>query len=213
MEKQVVGGGRRYAKCLYCGSTDRERLVYLYLKNHTDIFQKMDKKVLHIAPERNLKKVLKLQFDKGYIAADKLAKGYCYARNTIQMDITAIQFPNNTFDLIICNHVLEHIVDDNLAISELYRVLTPNGIAILQSPVSKILKQTYQDFTITTPQKRKKHFGQFDHVRIYGQDYTNRLEKGGFTVTRANISTQYTNNALNPDEDIFVGNKKTSPPQ
>ena len=98
----------------------------------------------------------------------------------IKIDITDIKFQNNTFDCILCSHVLEHILDDNKAIRELYRVLKPNGWAILQVPILR--EKTFEDPNIQTPEERLKYFGQEDHVRIYGLDYKDRLENAGFKV-------------------------------
>ena len=99
-----------------------------------------------------------------------------------QMDLAHIPFPDGTFDAIICNHVLEHIVDDLKAMAELHRVLKPGGWSILQVPISLSLRTTYEDFSIATPKEREEAFGQNDHVRIYGQDYVSRLERAGFKV-------------------------------
>ena len=90
---------------------------------------------------------------------------------------------------------------------ELRRVLKKGGIAILQVPISKNSAETFEDFTITDAEERKVIFGQSDHVRIYGQDYSDRLVKGGFKVERVNISKEYQNYGLNKDEDIFIGVK------
>ena len=97
-------------------------------------------------------------------------------------DITKLNFKNNTFDLIICNHVLEHIIDDRTAMNEIYRVLKKDGIGILQVPIDKNLEKTYEDNTLVSKKQRAEHFGQYDHVRVYGRDYKNRLEDSGFTV-------------------------------
>jgi len=97
-------------------------------------------------------------------------------------DITKLNFKNNTFDLIICNHVLEHIIDDRTAMNEIYRVLKKDGIGILQVPIDKCLEKTYEDNTLVSKKQRAEHFGQYDHVRVYGRDYKNRLEDSGFTV-------------------------------
>ena len=206
-DNKVAGGGKRYAKCMSCGSTDRDRLVYLYLRGHTDIFKKKDARVLHIAPERCLRKVLKKQFESTYTAADKFTKGYWYARDTVKMDITAISYPAATFDLIVCNHVLEHIEDDQKAISELARVLMPGGIAILQVPISLTNAETIENKAAISAEERKKAYGQFDHVRLYGQDYSARLALGGFTVSEEHIAHLYPQAALNPCEVVFVGSK------
>ena len=207
VENQVTGGGRRYAKCVWCGSVDRDRLVYLYLRDTARIFDLPAANVLHIAPERCLKKVLKQKFGRGYIAGDKFTRGYWYSGDTVAMDITAIPYPNNTFDLVVCNHVLEHITNDHDAIAELYRVLKPGGVAVLQVPVSAVNRHTIEDDTVITPDDRKRVFGQFDHVRIYGQDYMQRLEAGGFKPQKLDIAHLYPDAALNPAEAIYVGLK------
>ena len=207
IDNKVAGGGKRYAKCIRCGSTDRDRLVYLYLRDHTDVFSRVGAQVLHVAPERCLRKVLKKNFNSGYIAADKFTKGYWYAKDTAEMDITSRPHPDNSFDLIVCNHVLEHIGDDHKAISELARVLKPGGVAILQVPISLNNSATLEDRTAISAEDRKRIYGQFDHVRLYGQDYPSRLEQGGFIVRSANIAHLYPQAALNPAEVIFAGSK------
>ena len=116
-------------------------------------------------------------------------------------------FDDDTFDLILCSHVLEHVVEDDVAIRELVRVVKPGGTAILQVPISKNSAETFEDFSVVGPEEREQTFGQFDHVRIYGQDYDDRLRKGGFTVDRVNLSQQYVKYGVNPDEDLFVCSK------
>ncbi len=128
----------------------------------------------------------------------------------VRMDITDIQFPENSFDAIICNHVLEHVIDDYKAMTELHRVLKPGGWAILQVPISLSLDKTYEDFSITTARGREEAFGQDDHVRIYAKDYASRLEQAGFKVNVFNwdavagsfggSSNKY---GLNEDEQIY----------
>ena len=113
-----------------------------------------------------------------YVTADIFKKDVL-----VKMNITDIQFPDDSFDAIICNHVLEHIIDDGKAMSELYRTLRPGGWAILQVPVSQVLTNTYEDFSITTMEGREEAFGQYDHVRIYAEDYQDRLAQAGFTVS------------------------------
>lgn len=176
---QIIGGGyRNNCLCPGCGSKDRERLLYLYLQQKTDIFTAHPKQVLHIAPEKNLKKVLQQQPQLHYVNAD-LNPGAA----DLQMDITDIPYPDNFFDVVLCNHVLEHIPDDAKAMRELYRILKPNGWAILQVPVAEKLSQTYENPDITHPADRETHFGQLDHVRIYGQDYLQRLQNAGFITS------------------------------
>jgi len=209
-EKYVVGGGYRLnTACPNCSSSDRERLVYLYLKKKTDILKKKIK-LLHIAPEKHLSKIFISSDNIKYIQGDK----YNYSENTLKLDIAHIPFPDNEFDVIICNHVLEHVQNDRLAMSELFRVLKHNGWAILQVPVSLTLQKTYEDPNIISPKQREKAFGQSDHVRIYSKkNYINRLENTGFIVNifnpfKENWNINIKKYAINPEEDIFVGLKK-----
>lgn len=182
-QKNVIGGGyRSNALCPVCGSFDRERLLYLYLLFETDIFKKQTK-LLHIAPENSLSTILKKRNNIDYSTADLDSRN----RNVmIQMDITDIKFPDSTFDAVICNHVLEHIIDDRKAMCELFRILKPGGWSILQVPLSLSLEKTYEDYSISTPSDREHAFGQYDHVRIYGKDYYKRLEEEGFKVNQFN---------------------------
>jgi len=179
-EKKVIGAGKREnGFCPRCHSLDRERLVYLFLKFKINLFKKGKEKIklLHVAPERNLSKVLLSFSGVEYISIDLNSP-----LAMIKMDLTHLQFKDNSFDAVICNHVLEHIPDDRKALSEIYRVLKPGGWAILQVPISLSLKKTYEDPKIVDPEEREKNFGQKDHVRLYGQDYEERLKKTGFLV-------------------------------
>src|SRR5579863_2750569 len=165
-EKEVVGGGY-YPNilCPVCGSFDRMRLLYLYLLHKTDLFQKRYK-ILHVAPERIVAERLRLVSGADYMTGDLHGDNV-----TGDVDITDIRFPDNTFDVIICNHVLEHVIDDKRAMREIYRTLKPGGWAILQVPISLTLETTYEDFSIVTEAGRERAFGQSDHVRLYGRDY------------------------------------------
>ena len=139
-EKHVIGGGyRQNALCPICGSMDRERLLYLYLYYETDIFER-PVKLLHVAPESNVKTVLLKKENISYLTADLNSKSVM-----MTMDITSISYYENSFDIIICNHVLEHIIDDRKAMAELYRILKPGGWAILQVPISTSIENTYED--------------------------------------------------------------------
>lgn len=207
LEKQIVGSGLRNAMCPVCGSSDRVRLLYLFLKSKTNLFTQ-PLKLLHLAPEKSLSDLFIKQKNIVYLTADLNPE-----KVMVKMDITAIQYPDNSFDAILCNHVLEHIPDDRKAMSELHRVLKSGGWAILQVPVSKVLEKTYEDFTITSPQEREKHFGQKDHVRIYGKDYISRLKEAGFTVEEYNWSNEpdFSNDknryGLNRDETVYYCTK------
>lgn len=207
-EKQIVGSGYRLGGCYHCGSTDRERLVYIYLLYYLHVFDSSKiENILHIAPERNLSHKLFIHGFKKYICGDLFANSYKYPKYVQKINLLNIPFEKETFDLIICNHVLEHIPDENQALKEIYRVLNNQGIAILQVPISSNSATTYEDPKYTSPKERETHFGQFDHVRIYGQDYAKRLSQIGFTVDKINISSDYPQYGLNKDEDLYIVRK------
>lgn len=158
-----------------CGSLERHRLMHLYLHARTDLFDGRAKKMLHIAPEPQLSRLFKSVPAIHYLSADiedPLAME--------KLDITDIQRPESSFDVIYCSHVLEHVSDDAAAMAELYRVLKPRGWAVLQVPIT--VPRTFEDSTITSPEERERVFGQWDHVRCYGPDYKDRLTKAGFLV-------------------------------
>lgn len=186
-EKQVIGGGYRLSsKCPRCFSIERERMLYLYLnKAKQDIFSR-NIKLLHVAPEENLGYKLKSCPNIDYLSVDIDSPLV-----DMQMDITNITHDDDTYDVIICNHVLEHILDDIKAMRELYRVLKKGGFAILQVPLSYSMEKTFEDSAITSCEDRKDIFGQKDHVRIYGKDYTLRLEKAGFTVNEIDCAKEF----------------------
>jgi SAM-dependent methyltransferase len=184
-------------------SLERHRLMWLYLKERTNFFT-APLKVLHIAPEHCFIKIFEGMKNLDYITADiesPLAK--------VKMDIHDIPFPDNTFDVSFCNHVMEHVDDDIRAMSEIRRVLKPGGWAIIQSPLDLRLEKTFEDASITSPAEREKIFGQNDHVRTYGRDYKQRLERAGFEVTEdryvmeldPEIVRRY---ALPPEEIIYL---------
>ncbi len=213
-EKNIIGSGLRQNNiCPRCQSTDRDRLVFMFLKQKTEIFsQKV--KILHIGPEPSLYNRLKKYKNIFYVTGTKFSEGIYYHKDISSIDLLQLPFNNGEFDIVICNHVLEHIIDDAKAMSEIYRVLTINGTAILQVPLSYQLDHTYEDNSITDPKLREKHFGQFDHVRIYGKDYVTRLENAGFEVQTYypfndnDVKDNLNRFALNKDEKLFVGYKK-----
>ena len=204
-QRQVVGGGVRPSSCYACGSSDRERLIYFYLRDELGFLDEpRDRRVLHVAPEKRLSETL-LEAGLGeYVCGDLFAEGYRYPDHVRNLDVLDLPFEDDTFDLVLCNHVLEHIEPDNVAISELARVLKPGGRAILQVPISKNSAETFEDFSVRDPREREQTFGQRDHVRIYGQDYVDRLRDGGFRVERVNLSAKYAAYGVNPDEELFV---------
>jgi len=168
---------RPNALCPSCLSLERHRLIWLYLQQRSEFFTRK-LHVLHVAPEACfIPRFEKLHGDQ-YITADiesPLAK--------VKMDIHNIPFKDNTFDVVLCNHVLEHVDNDIKAMSEIARVLKPHGFAILQVPFfHPIPEKTYEDFSITDPKAREKAFGQDDHVRKYGKDYLSRIETAGLVA-------------------------------
>jgi len=171
-------------------SLERHRLLWLYLQNETNFFS-AKKKVLHIAPEQCFLKRFKQLKNLDYITADLNSP-----IADVKADICNLPFKNNEFDVVLCNHVLEHIEDDKTAMSELYRVLKPNGFGIFQVPQDLSLEETYEDLSITSPKDRAKHFGQYDHVRIYGKDYFNKLRAVGFNVQEVNYSKKLGDNLV-----------------
>lgn len=165
---------RPNALCPNCLSLERHRSIWVYLQRKTNFFnQKLH--VLHIAPEACYIKRFERIHSDHYITADiesPLAK--------VKMDIHEIPFPENTFDVVLCNHVLEHVRDDIKAMSEIHRVLKPGGFSILLVPFFHPMQDvTFEDNSITDPREREKIFGQNDHVRKYGRDYSNRIERAG----------------------------------
>lgn len=191
---------RPNAECHNCGSLERHRLIYLFMSKSLQIFDSTisDYKLLHIAPEE----VFYDKFDTNqrisYVPCDLYPELYVYGGETKikKVDITSIPFEDGSFDFILCNHVLEHIPDDHLAMSELFRVLTDGGSGIFQVPIDYSRQQTYEDWSITSPEERVKAFGQKDHVRWYGQDYKDRLKKVGFTVDEIDIRSLFSSDEI-----------------
>ncbi len=157
-------------------SLERHRLLWLYLQNETDFFT-TPKKVLHFAPEQAFYKRFRKQKNLDYTTTDLNSP-----LADVKADICNLPFKDEEFDVILCNHVLEHIPDDTKAMQELYRILKKGGMAILQIPQDLNREKTFEDNTITDRKERAKIFGQYDHVRIYGRDYFDKLRSIGFTV-------------------------------
>lgn len=207
-EKSIIGGGQRKGGCYNCGAIDREKLVYIYLREVAKIFSGSKLiKILHIAPEKKISEKITAHGFNNYLCGDLFTEGYNYLDSVSKIDIKKTQFESNNFDLIICNHVLEHIEEDVVAMAEIYRLVKEGGQAILQVPISKNSIVTYEDFSITNPLKRERVFGQYDHVRIYGQDYEKRLSSVGFKVVRTNISKKFSKYGVNQEEDLFICKK------
>lgn len=157
-------------------SLERHRLLWLYLKNETNFFS-VSLKLLHFAPEQAFYNRFKKQKNLKYTTTDLESP-----LADVKADICNLPFEDDAFDWILCNHVLEHIPDDTKAMQELYRILKPGGIAILQIPQDLNREVTLEDDTITDRVERAKIFGQYDHVRVYGRDYFDKLRAIGFKV-------------------------------
>lgn len=213
--------GRRYRKLLPYGyegrqrenalapgtlSLERHRLLWLYLQRESDFFQ-APAKMLHVAPEQCFYGRFRAMPKLDYLTADLDSP-----IADVKMDIHNIQYPENTFDVILCNHVLEHVQDDRQCMRELCRVLKPGGLAIMQVPFEKGRKQTDEDPSITDPQERIRRFGQYDHVRVYGADYPQRLREAGFTVEAVDFGeklspAEFERYALMPGEVLYACTK------
>jgi len=201
---------RDQALCPHCGALERQRLLWLFLKNRTHFFQK-SMRVLHVAPPTVFLRRFQL-LPHHYLPVDlnsPLAQ--------MRLDVMHLPFDDDVFDVVLCNHVLEHVLDDRQALKELYRVMKVGGWALLQVPIDLQKKETVEvdDPTLLTDQQRVELFGQIDHVRQYGLDYRERLEQVGFSVDiefywQALGSALVAKHALMCEEPIFLCHKGKS---
>ena len=169
-------------------SLERHRLMWLFLKDNTNFFTAAKKlKVLHIAPEQCFLDIFRKQQNLNYITSDLESP-----IADVKADICDLPFKENEFDIIFCNHVLEHISNDTKAMQELYRVLKPGGFGIFQIPQDLSKAITFEDNTITDRKERAKLFGQYDHVRVYGRDYFDKLRSIGFKVDEVDYTKKIT---------------------
>ena len=164
-------------------SLERHRLLWLFLKNNTRFFSE-PAKLLHFAPEQAFYKRFK-----GLAHLDYTTTDLNSPLATVKADICDLPFEDNAFDVILCNHVLEHIPDDQKAMQELFRVMKPGGWGVFQVPQDLNRKETFEDPNITDKKERARIFGQYDHVRIYGKDYFNRLREVGFQVEEVDYTS------------------------
>jgi len=196
---------RSDALCPKCLSLERHRLLWLYLQRETDLFTGRYR-LLHIAPEVCLSAPLR-QAAAEYVSADlesPLAE--------LHFDVQQIPLPDASFDVLICNHLLEHVADDRRALREFQRILRPGGWGVLLSPVDLSRARTFEDDTITDPDERTRIFGQYDHRRIYGRDYADRLRAAGFEVEEIDYAARFTEDerrryALSADR-LYIVRKK-----
>jgi SAM-dependent methyltransferase len=181
--------GRAKRKNVLCPgslSLERHRLLWLYLKQRTDFFTKPHK-MLHIAPEQCFYRIFRKQENLDYTTGD-----YNSPIADIHFDLHKAPFPDNNFDVILCNHVLEHVEDADQCMRELYRIMKPGGWGIFQVPLDNSREKTYEDKSITSEKDREIHYWQKDHVRLFGRDYKDRLANAGFAVKADDFINTFT---------------------
>lgn len=168
---------RENVLCPYDLTLERHRLMWLYLKNESNFFTADKLNVLHIAPEQCFHGHFKKQSNLNYLTGDLVSP-----IADMHFDLHEIPLEDNRFDVVFCNHVLEHVNDAMRCMQELHRVMKPGGWGIMQVPQDITRAETYEDWSITSPEEREKHFWQKDHVRLFGRDYPDWLRKAGFQV-------------------------------
>ena len=195
---------RSDAMCPVCGALERHRLSAMFLNRRHELLAGL-KRVLHVAPEPPVERVLRRWTQESYISIDLSEDNVL-----VQGDLTGMPFRSQSFDAIYCSHVLEHVPDDMKAMNELRRVLRPGGWAIIQVPITR--QATFEDTSITDPERRRQLFGQRDHVRVYGYDFPDRLARARFSVSIERPQTglgrkTMTRCGLNTKENIFFCTK------
>ncbi len=177
VELDCIGSDLDHFACPRCGSHDRERHLFLYM-SRTGLLEELEGRVVvHFAPERHLPGLMEAASPARYVKCDLFPTSADITRE----DLLDMSFESNSVDLFIANHVLEHVHDDRQAVAEICRVLRRGGRAILQTPFSPLLHQTWQDDGITSERARLQAFGQADHVRLYGRDFVDRIASFGLT--------------------------------
>jgi len=176
------GEPRENVLCPNCLSLERHRMMWYYLNNMSDFFTSQHK-VLHIAPEQCFHKKFKALQNIEYVTADLESP-----LADVKMDIQNMPFADESFDVVFCNHVFEHIPDEKKAMSEVLRVMKKGSWAILQVPQRWDYATTYEDDSITDPKERSIKFGQYDHLRMYGRDYGDVLRKEGYLVDEIDLA-------------------------
>lgn len=179
---------RANALCPHCLSLERHRLLWLYLTRETDLTERLPN-LLHIAPEVCLMRHLKPLYrgvESHYLTADLESP-----LADLHFDVEQIPLAEGSVEVILCNHLLEHVADDHRALQELYRIMRPGGWGILLSPVDLGRAESFEDDSITDPDERTRIFGQYDHRRIYGRDYTDRLRRAGFEAEEIDYAAQF----------------------
>tara|TARA_B110000902_G_scaffold242574_1_gene294042 strand:- start:3224 stop:4000 length:777 start_codon:yes stop_codon:yes gene_type:complete len=173
-------------------SLERHRLMWLFLRDETTFFTSEKKlKTLHIAPEQCFLDIFRKQENLEYTTSDLESP-----IADVKADICDLPFKDNSFDVVFCNHVLEHITDDKKAMQELFRVMKRGGFGVFQIPQDLSRENTFEDNSITDKKERAKIFGQYDHVRIYGKDYFNKLRSIGFKVDEIDYTQKISSEKL-----------------
>lgn len=175
---------RENALCPRCGSLERTRALWLFMSNELPL--EAGTRILHVAPERGLRSRLEAEPGLDYVTGDLLRRDV-----DVQLDITSLPFDDDSFDVVLCSHVLEHVPDDRAAMREMRRVLRPGGVAIVMVPVELDSERTREDPTVTDPAEREELFGQDDHVRAYGRDFRERLTEAGFEVEVVDVTERF----------------------
>jgi SAM-dependent methyltransferase len=189
--------------CPHCSAFERQRLLIMYIRNELPLGRE-PLTMLHFAAEACFMRHFAATPQLQYIAADLDPP-----RGAVKMDITAIPLEDDSVDVVICSHVLEHVPDDATAMREIGRILKPGGRALILVPVKQDRAETYEDSSIVDPQERLVHFGQRDHVRLYGTDFEDRLLAAGLKVDANRYARSLGEEAterygLRADETIFV---------
>lgn len=211
-ELDVVGGEHWPERtCPVCFADTRARLVWWYLESECRILERRIR-VLHLAPEPGIYRRLRAARALSYHVADREPAHYAFADAICKLDATALPYADARFDVVLANHVLEHIEDDARALAEIRRVLRPGGFALLQVPIALRLARTLEDPGVRSPEERERTFGQRDHVRLYGRDYVDRLAGAGFEVrccaAHASLPPELQARWLvNPREVLFVATR------
>jgi SAM-dependent methyltransferase len=208
---RISGAGyKKNVRCPNCGSNQRTRLLHLFFEFRTGIYRR-NVRVLHISPKRPLAEVLRSHRNIDHVCGALFPERFSDF-NAVKVDVTNIEFDEAEFDVVICNHVLEHVQEDDTAMGEMYRVLRPGGFAVLQVPLALDRETSLEDPSVVEKKDRIRAYGQKDHLRLYGLDYFESLGKAGFRVERDN---PYENGwlpdiesyCLDRDEDVVIGFK------
>lgn len=210
---EIVGSDVDHFSCPWCFSHDRERHLFLFMKVAGIFAFIVGKRVLHFAPERHLSRFIKEAGPQVYIRCDL----HPWTDDILKADLAALPFPDSHFDLLIANHVLEHVDDDQCAVAEIVRVLKPSGYAILQTPYSSILEETWEGEGIRSAEARLQAFGQEDHVRLFGKDVFERIAQQGLesrVQSHDALLGSYSTDrlGLNPREPFFLFMKPATVP-